>query len=126
MTSDMSDTHDHGEEISADTYATLRRHQFNLEGLEERLQRMENTTTTMKEKWRRGDEAMRDFTVSTLAEIVLKEPKLTSNTKLDTTTCLGAWYAWDQILQTSLEGKGLEQDLVATTVEACFTKNTRI
>ncbi|WZZ24943.1 hypothetical protein YC2023_008344 [Brassica napus] len=62
MTSDMSDTHYHGEEISADTYATLRRHQFNLESLEERLQRMENTTATMKEKWRRGDEAMRDFT----------------------------------------------------------------
>ncbi|KAF2547623.1 hypothetical protein F2Q70_00021531 [Brassica cretica] len=62
MTSDMSDTHYHGEEISADTYSTLRRHQFNLENLEERLQRMENTTVTMKEKWRRGDEAMRDFT----------------------------------------------------------------
>ena len=49
MTSDMSDTHYHGEEISADTYATLRRHQFNLESLEERLQKMENTTATMKE-----------------------------------------------------------------------------
>ncbi|KAF2534025.1 hypothetical protein F2Q70_00029842 [Brassica cretica] len=60
--SDMSDTHYHGKEISADTYATLRRHQFNLESLEDRLQRMENTTATMKEKWRRGDEAMRDFT----------------------------------------------------------------
>ncbi|KAF3508389.1 hypothetical protein F2Q69_00006041 [Brassica cretica] len=60
--SDMSETHYHGEEISADTYATLRRHQFNLESHEDRLQRMENTTTTMKEKWRRGDEAMRDFT----------------------------------------------------------------
>ncbi|KAF2612872.1 hypothetical protein F2Q70_00011514 [Brassica cretica] len=65
MTSDMSDTHYHGEEISADTYATLRRHQFNLESLEERLQRIENTTATMKEKWRRGDEATRDFTDST-------------------------------------------------------------
>ncbi|KAF2562051.1 hypothetical protein F2Q70_00017563 [Brassica cretica] len=31
MTSDMSDTHYHEEEISADTYATIRRHQFNLE-----------------------------------------------------------------------------------------------
>ncbi|KAF3503526.1 hypothetical protein F2Q69_00042873 [Brassica cretica] len=62
MTSDMSDTHYHGEEISADTYTTLRRYQFNLESLEERLERMENTTATMKEKWRRGDEAMRDFT----------------------------------------------------------------
>ncbi|KAF3561110.1 hypothetical protein DY000_02014337 [Brassica cretica] len=62
MTSDMSDTHYHGEEISAETYATLRRHQFNLESLEERLQMIENTTAPMKEKWRRGDEAMRDFT----------------------------------------------------------------
>ncbi|KAF3561569.1 hypothetical protein DY000_02016097 [Brassica cretica] len=62
MTSDMSDTHYHREEISTDTYATLRRHQFNQESLEERLQRLENTTATMKEKWRRGDEAMRDFT----------------------------------------------------------------
>uniref|UniRef100_A0A0D2ZTT2 Retrotransposon gag domain-containing protein n=1 Tax=Brassica oleracea var. oleracea TaxID=109376 RepID=A0A0D2ZTT2_BRAOL len=54
MTSDMSDTHYHGEEISADTYAKLTRHQFNLEGLGDRLQRIENTTGTMKEKWRRG------------------------------------------------------------------------
>ncbi|KAF3569048.1 hypothetical protein DY000_02014560 [Brassica cretica] len=65
MKSDMSDTYYHGEEISADTYAILRRHQFNLECLGDRLQRMENTTATMKEKWRRGDEAMRDFTDST-------------------------------------------------------------
>ncbi|KAF3555768.1 hypothetical protein F2Q69_00013641 [Brassica cretica] len=54
VTSDMSDT-----------YATLRRHQLNLECLGDRLQKMENTTATMKEKWRRGDEAMRDFTYST-------------------------------------------------------------
>ncbi|KAF3557370.1 hypothetical protein F2Q69_00013039 [Brassica cretica] len=33
-----------------------------------------------------------------------QEPKLTSNTKPDTTACLGAWYTWDRILQTSLEG----------------------
>ncbi|KAF3539074.1 hypothetical protein F2Q69_00023183 [Brassica cretica] len=65
MTSDMSDTHYRGEQISADTYTILRRHHFNLESLEERLQRMENTTATMKEKWRRGDEAIRDFTDST-------------------------------------------------------------
>ncbi|KAF3546470.1 hypothetical protein DY000_02006515 [Brassica cretica] len=62
VTSDMSDTHNHGEEISADTYATLMRHQFNLESFGDRLQKIENTTATMKEKWRRGDEAMRDFT----------------------------------------------------------------
>ncbi|KAF3501755.1 hypothetical protein F2Q69_00041292 [Brassica cretica] len=34
----------------------------------------------------------------------LKEPKLTSNTKPDIIACLGAWYTWDRILQTSLEG----------------------
>ncbi|KAF2570460.1 hypothetical protein F2Q70_00003215 [Brassica cretica] len=62
VTSDMSDTHYQGKEISADSYATLRRHEFNLESLEDRLLKMENTTATMKEKWRRGDEAMRDFT----------------------------------------------------------------
>ncbi|KAF3487039.1 hypothetical protein F2Q69_00052737 [Brassica cretica] len=62
VTSDMSDTHNHGEEISADTYATLMRHQFNIESLRDRLKKIENTTATMKEKWRRGDEAMRDFT----------------------------------------------------------------
>ncbi|KAF3567524.1 hypothetical protein DY000_02013533 [Brassica cretica] len=34
----------------------------------------------------------------------LNEPKLTSNTKPDIIACLGVWYTWDQILQTSLEG----------------------
>ena len=62
MTSDKSNTHYRGEDISTDTYATLTRHQFNLESLGERLQRIENTTATMKDKWHRGDEAMRDFT----------------------------------------------------------------
>ncbi|KAF3536561.1 hypothetical protein F2Q69_00022887 [Brassica cretica] len=114
ITSDMSDTHYHGEEISTDTYATIRRHQFNLKSLGERLQRMENTTATMKEKWHRGDEAMRDFTalptatdINILTSVDIHyglEPKLTSNTKLDTTACLGAWYTWDRIHQTSLEG----------------------
>ncbi|KAF2616259.1 hypothetical protein F2Q70_00012234 [Brassica cretica] len=37
MTSDMSNTPYHREEISADTYAALTRHQFNLESLGERL-----------------------------------------------------------------------------------------
>ncbi|KAL0649785.1 hypothetical protein Bca4012_092476 [Brassica carinata] len=60
--SDMSDTHSHGEEISVDTYATLIRHQFNLESLGDRLEKIENTTASMKDKWRRRDEAMRDFT----------------------------------------------------------------
>ncbi|KAF3488427.1 hypothetical protein F2Q69_00052516 [Brassica cretica] len=58
----MFGTHNHGEEISADTYATVMRHQFNLESLGERLQKIEDATTIMKDKWRRGDEAMQDFT----------------------------------------------------------------
>ncbi|KAF3551928.1 hypothetical protein DY000_02009821 [Brassica cretica] len=62
VTSDMFDTHNHGEEISADTYATIMRHRFNLESLGDRLQKIEDATTIMKDKWRRGDEAMRDFT----------------------------------------------------------------
>ncbi|KAF2551745.1 hypothetical protein F2Q68_00033347 [Brassica cretica] len=62
--SDMSDTHNHGEEISANTYATFMRHKFNLESLGDRLQKIEDATATMKDKWRRGDEAMRDFTVT--------------------------------------------------------------
>uniref|UniRef100_M4F1F3 Uncharacterized protein n=1 Tax=Brassica campestris TaxID=3711 RepID=M4F1F3_BRACM len=35
MKSDIFDTNYHGEETSADTYATLRRHQFNIESVEE-------------------------------------------------------------------------------------------
>ncbi|KAF3573114.1 hypothetical protein F2Q69_00058964 [Brassica cretica] len=38
------------------------RHRFNLESLGDRFQKIENTTATMKKIWRRGDEAMRDFT----------------------------------------------------------------
>ncbi|KAF3596322.1 hypothetical protein DY000_02022995 [Brassica cretica] len=58
----MFDTHNRGEEISANTYATVMRHQFHLESLGNRLQKIEDATTIMKEKWRRGDGAMRDFT----------------------------------------------------------------
>ncbi|KAF3555086.1 hypothetical protein F2Q69_00013721 [Brassica cretica] len=97
--SDMSDINNHVEEISADTYATLVRHQFKLEFLGDRLQKIENATETMNDKWRRGDKAMIDFTEC------LKEPKLTSNLTELNFACLGAWYTWDQILQTSLEGK---------------------
>ena len=58
----MSDTHNQGEEILDDAYATLIRNQFQLESLGDRLQKMENTTASMNDKWSRGDEAMRDFT----------------------------------------------------------------
>ena len=58
----MSDVNNHGKEISDDTYATLVRHQFDLESLRDRLQKIENTTATMKDKWRRGDKEMIYFT----------------------------------------------------------------
>ena len=58
----MSDTHKHGEEISDDAYVTLIRNQFQLESLDDKLQKIENATASMMDKWRRRDEAMRDFT----------------------------------------------------------------
>ncbi|KAF2534676.1 hypothetical protein F2Q70_00029811 [Brassica cretica] len=62
VTLDMSDVINHGKEISDDTYATLVRHQFDLESLRDRLQKIENTTATMKDKWRRRDKEMIYFT----------------------------------------------------------------
>ncbi|KAF2583390.1 hypothetical protein F2Q68_00005444 [Brassica cretica] len=58
------------------------------------------------------------FIVSIDTDIIEKEPKLTSNLIELNSACLGARYTWDQILQTSLEGKGLEHDLVDTTIKA--------
>ncbi|KAF2567627.1 hypothetical protein F2Q70_00026042 [Brassica cretica] len=87
--------------IARRPYTTLMRHQFNLQSLGDILQKIENTTASMKDKWRRGDEAMRDFTEC------LKEPKLTSNLIELNSACLGAWYKWNQILQTSLKGENL-------------------
>ncbi|KAF3531571.1 hypothetical protein DY000_02040347 [Brassica cretica] len=72
----MSNTPYHGKEISADTYAAITRHEFNLESLGDKLQRIENTTAAMKDKWRRGDEAMRDFTDLQIADS-------TKDTKVD-------------------------------------------
>ncbi|KAG5410664.1 hypothetical protein IGI04_006983 [Brassica rapa subsp. trilocularis] len=66
--SDMSDTNNHGEKISNDAYATLIRNLFQLESLRERLQKIENASATMKDKWRRGVDAMRDFTGTWLYE----------------------------------------------------------
>ncbi|KAF3583068.1 hypothetical protein DY000_02031189 [Brassica cretica] len=42
VTSDMSNTHNREEEISADTYATAMRHQFYLESLGDRLKKIED------------------------------------------------------------------------------------
>ncbi|KAF3599409.1 hypothetical protein F2Q69_00038373 [Brassica cretica] len=46
------------------TISALTSKKFNLESLGDKLQRIENTTASMKDKWRIGDEAMRDFTVT--------------------------------------------------------------
>ncbi|KAF2581010.1 hypothetical protein F2Q68_00005114 [Brassica cretica] len=64
VTSDMSNTHNREEEISANTDTTIMRHQFNLESIGDRLLKIEYATTIMKDKWRRGDDAMRNFTDS--------------------------------------------------------------
>ncbi|KAF3541685.1 hypothetical protein F2Q69_00021941 [Brassica cretica] len=60
ITSDMSDTHNHVEKISSDTYARLMRHHIIMESPGDRLQKIEDASTIMKDKWRREDEAMRD------------------------------------------------------------------
>ncbi|KAF3587646.1 hypothetical protein F2Q69_00028908 [Brassica cretica] len=52
----------------------------------------------------------------------LKEPKLTSNTKPDIIACLGAWYTWDRILQTSLE----DPSAMMTTISTADEKSTSI
>uniref|UniRef100_M4F5M8 Uncharacterized protein n=1 Tax=Brassica campestris TaxID=3711 RepID=M4F5M8_BRACM len=60
--------------------------------LGDRLQKMENITATLKEKWRRGNEAMRDFTdPSRLERSIRKEKSVssidtTSTTSIDTTS----------------------------------------
>ncbi|KAF2533620.1 hypothetical protein F2Q70_00029743 [Brassica cretica] len=84
ITSDMSTTQNHGEEISADTCARLMRHQFNLESLGDRLQKIEDATTIMKDKWRRGDEAMIDFTEQHLHRLI--------STSLHRSTSIPVWY----------------------------------
>ncbi|KAF3543228.1 hypothetical protein DY000_02006470 [Brassica cretica] len=73
VSSDMSDTINHDEERSDDTYATLVKHQFELESLGDRLQNIENTTATMKDKWRIGDVAMRDFTRVVWKKVMILE-----------------------------------------------------
>ncbi|KAF2607625.1 hypothetical protein F2Q68_00044072 [Brassica cretica] len=68
--SDMSDINNHGEEISADTYATPMRHQFKFECLGDKLQKIENATTTMNDNWRRADKSMINLTSS---EVIWKK-----------------------------------------------------
>ncbi|KAF2580677.1 hypothetical protein F2Q68_00005208 [Brassica cretica] len=101
--------------LSAYAYSKIGWYQFSIEDILERLQNISNAVQKMDERWTRNDEATRNSTkmlkwinLSTIHTYLdcLKEPKLTSNTKPDITACLGAWYTWDRILQTSLEGLG--------------------
>ncbi|KAF3516879.1 hypothetical protein DY000_02059863 [Brassica cretica] len=107
-------------ELSEYAYSKISWYQFSIEDILERLQNISNAVQKMDERWTRNDEATRNSTkmlkwinLSTIHTCLdcLKEPKLTSNTKPDITACLGAWYTWDQILQTSLEGDNLQGSL---------------
>ncbi|KAG5384412.1 hypothetical protein IGI04_035882 [Brassica rapa subsp. trilocularis] len=103
-------------ELSEYAYNKISWYQFSNEDIQERLQNILNAVQKMDERWTRNDEATRSFiaditkmlkwiNLSTIHACLdcLKEPKLTSNTKPYTNACLGAWYTWDRILQTSLE-----------------------
>ncbi|KAF2549196.1 hypothetical protein F2Q70_00021658 [Brassica cretica] len=116
-------------ELSAYAYDNIGWHQFSIDNIQDRLQNISNVLEKMDDKWKRNDEATRSFIASwsritildlliadstidakadqpinyTLALKRMKQPKLISNTKPDITACLGAWYTWDRILQTSLE-----------------------
>ncbi|KAF3571618.1 hypothetical protein F2Q69_00059447 [Brassica cretica] len=99
----MSDTNNHGEEISANPYTTLARHQFRLESLGDKLQKIENTTTTRKDKWRRGDEAMWEpkFTLSLRSDRALARAR---SLRSDRAVCvLGRYVATEFWLELRLE-----------------------
>ncbi|KAF2598910.1 hypothetical protein F2Q68_00010237 [Brassica cretica] len=84
----MESMHEELNELLEYAYNKIGWHQISIENILERLQNISNAIQKMDERWTRNDE----------------EPKLTSNTKPDIIACLGAWYTWDRILQTSLEG----------------------
>ncbi|KAG5375451.1 hypothetical protein IGI04_040047, partial [Brassica rapa subsp. trilocularis] len=99
--------------LSAYAYDNIGWHKVSIDNIQDRLQNISNVLEKMDDKWTRNDEATRNSTIDakadqpinyTLALKRMKQPKLISNTKHDITACLGAWYTWDQILQTSLEG----------------------
>ncbi|KAF3541171.1 hypothetical protein F2Q69_00022445 [Brassica cretica] len=105
--------HEELNELSEYAYDKIGWHQISIENILERLQNISNAIQKMDEIWTRNDEDTRILkmlkwinrsTIHTCLDC-LKEPKLTSNTKPDIIACLGAWYTWDRILQTSLEGQ---------------------
>ncbi|KAF3538575.1 hypothetical protein F2Q69_00021584 [Brassica cretica] len=113
-------------ELSEYAYSKISYYQFSSEDILKRLKNISIAVQKMDERWTRNDEATRSFIAAcTILDLLiadstkmlkwinlstihtcldcLKEPKLTSNTKPNITACLGAWYTWDRILQTSLE-----------------------
>lgn len=50
--------------LSEYAYDKLRKHQFNIECFEERLQLLSDETQDMKDRWTRSDEAIRSFTAT--------------------------------------------------------------
>ncbi|KAG5397634.1 hypothetical protein IGI04_019448 [Brassica rapa subsp. trilocularis] len=93
-------------DLSAYAYDNIGWHQVSIDNVQERLQNISNVLEKMDDKWTRNDEATRNNHTTidvTLTHRSISNP-LISNTKPDITACLGAWYTWDQILQTGLEG----------------------
>ncbi|KAF3563120.1 hypothetical protein DY000_02016128 [Brassica cretica] len=76
--SDMSETNNNGKEISDNAYATLIKNQFQLESLEDKLQKIENTTATMKDK---GAEEMKQCETSLVHGLLVADS--TKVTKVD-------------------------------------------
>ncbi|KAF2613899.1 hypothetical protein F2Q70_00012133 [Brassica cretica] len=76
MHNNMESMQEQLNELSEYVYNNIGWYQFSIEDILERLQNISNA-----------------------------EPKLASNTKPDINACLGAWYTWDNILQTSLEAE---------------------
>ncbi|KAG5397587.1 hypothetical protein IGI04_019401 [Brassica rapa subsp. trilocularis] len=99
--------HEELTELSAYAYDNIGWHQVSIDNVQDRLQNISNLLKKMDDKWTRNDstiDAKADQPINyTLALKRIKQPKLISNAKPDITACLGAWYTWDRILQTSLE-----------------------
>ncbi|KAF3590792.1 hypothetical protein DY000_02024594 [Brassica cretica] len=110
----MESMHEELNELSAYTYDKIGWHKFSIENILERLQDISNAIQKIDERWTKNDQATRNSTKDAKVDQpaihtcldCLKEPKLTSNTKPDIITCLGAWYTWDRIIQTSLKDLG--------------------
>ncbi|KAG2312994.1 hypothetical protein Bca52824_024551 [Brassica carinata] len=123
-------------DLSEHAYEKLGWHELSFEGHEERIQRINDELIEIKKKRTREYEATRSLFDAWFGTKADFQPNLTFS------ACLGAWYTWDRMLQTSLEGlggyppqnlihknsigKGFKQDLVVTPFKTCFAMNPRI